>query len=61
MSNVVLISPVLDAMISNEELDFMQKEYERILAVEESREKPIQKKIQKLHGMVCFLGAWGIV
>lgn len=50
----------IDTMFSEEELEFLQKEYGRLLSIEESRKKPIHKEIQKLHGMVCFLSAWGI-
>ena len=51
----------IDAMISEEELEFMHKEYEGLLAIEEKVAKPRKKEMLRLHGMVCFLGAWGIM
>jgi hypothetical protein len=50
----------IDAMISNEELEFMQKEYERLLGFEERKLKPIKKEIFRLYGMIDFLGTWAM-
>jgi hypothetical protein len=50
----------IDSMISEVELEFLQKEYGRLLAIEERKVKQNHKEVQRLHGMVCFLSAWGI-
>lgn len=51
----------INAMISEEELEFLQEEYGRLLSLEEKKKKAVHEEIQKLHGIVCFLSAWGIV
>ena len=50
----------IDAMISNEELEFMQKEYEGLLAIEEKKAKPRHKEMSRLYAMIDFLGAWAM-
>jgi hypothetical protein len=51
---------MIDAMISKEELEFMQQEYERLLGFEERKLKPIKKEMFRLYGLIDFLGAWAM-
>jgi hypothetical protein len=50
----------IDAMISEEELVFLQKKYEGLLAIEEKKAKPRKKETLRLYGMVDFLGMWAM-
>ena len=50
----------IDAMISNEELEFMQKEYEGLLANEDKKAKPRSKEMLRLYAMIDFLGFWAM-
>lgn len=50
----------IDAMISNEELDFLQEEHERLLGIEEKKPNPRKKEMSRLYGMIDFLGAWSL-
>ena len=50
----------IDAMISEEELEFMQKEYERLLSIEEKKAKPRKKEMLRLYAMIDFLGFWAM-